>query len=174
MSHSANVIQFDALFSGVTTESWSNGKWPAQDSSLSWRKILSLEAHSVAFLQQLSSCSPDYDFTCKSCLFLKAQMETEAGELNKSQALRFTRDSCSWSKPALVLTQWMERWQFTKAEALLLKMCMGLFCTLFHARRSVDLGKSPKAQLSPFETSINSWGTEPAKIMHSNAAKCAR
>lgn len=69
------------------------------------------------------------------------------------------------------------------------------FCTLFNSRRSVDLGKSPKAQLSPSKTNVNCWRnrsnrktikaetntvcpipcqTEPAKIRYSNAVKCAR
>lgn len=33
-----------------------NGKWSKQDSSLSWRKILRMEAQSFDFLQQLSGC----------------------------------------------------------------------------------------------------------------------
>lgn len=87
----------------------------------SQRMILILETHSIAFLQQ-----PDY-FTCKSSLFLKAQMKTKAEEVNKRQALCFTRDTFSWSKSVLVLAEWMEWWQFTK-EGFCLQRCIWPFC----------------------------------------------
>lgn len=54
----------------------------------SQRMILILETHSIVFLQQ-----PDYDFIGKSSLFLKAQLKTEAEEVNKRQVLCFTRAS---------------------------------------------------------------------------------
>lgn len=86
----------------------------------SQRMILILEAHSIVFLQQ-----PDYDFTCKSSLFLKAQMKTEAEEVNKRQALCFTRDTFSWSKPALALAQ------FTK-EGFCFQRRIWPFCFALH------------------------------------------
>ena len=54
--HLASVNQFDAPFYTVTTESQNNRNWPEQDSSLSQRILLIMEAHSIVFLQQ-----SDYD-----------------------------------------------------------------------------------------------------------------
>lgn len=134
-----NANQFDALFM----------QWPQKVKTMenglskihqSQRMILILEAHSIVFLQQ-----PDYDFICKSSLFLKAQMKTEAEEVNKRQALCFTRDTFSWSKSALVLAPSMEWWQFTK-EGFCLQRCIWPFCFALYFIPEVVLilAKHPK------------------------------
>lgn len=119
----------------------------------SQRMILILEAHSIVFLQQ-----PDYDFICKSSLFLKVQSKNEAEEVNKRQALGFTRDTSSCPNLHLFYHSQLSD-DSSPRKAFAFKDVYGLFVLHFYfiPEGMLTLAKHPTALLSPSKTHVNCW-----------------